>query len=54
MASADLMALRLEMSTSSGLKCARMPSGDWPHSVSSAAAPAADLDCVIIVFRMAA
>ena len=52
MASADLMALRLEMSTSNGLNWARTPCGVCPHSVSSAASPAADLDCVIIVFKM--
>jgi len=54
MASADLIAFLIEMSSSSGLKLVRIPSGVWPHSVSSAAALAADLDCVIIVLRMEA
>jgi len=54
MASADLIAFLLEMSSRSGLKLTRMPSGVWPHSVSSAAALAADLDCVIIVLSMEA
>jgi len=53
-ASADLTALRHEMSTRSAFLLTFTPSGAWPSSVSTAAELAIVLLCVIIMRRMEA